>query len=130
MRSARDSWVNPALALALCALAASGFAALRIPLPWMTGPLLAMAMCNFAGARLRSAAWGRPLGQVVIGTALGVYFTPTVGGVAEMCITAKVLQLGVPLVTVAHVVRVLVLMTTTGPLFRVASAAGARLRMR
>lgn len=79
MRSARDSWVNPALALALCALAASAFATLRIPLPWMTGPLLAMAVCNFAGARLRSAAWGRPLGQVVIGTALGLYFTPTVG---------------------------------------------------
>lgn len=31
------------------------------------------------------------------------------GGVAEMCITAKVLQLGVPLVTVCHVLRVVVL---------------------
>ena len=42
------------------------------------------------------------------------------GGIAEMCITAKVLQLGVPLVTAAHVTRVLILMTTTAPLFRLA----------
>jgi membrane AbrB-like protein len=42
------------------------------------------------------------------------------GGMAEMCITAKVLQLGVPLVTAAHVTRVLILVTTTGPLFRLA----------
>jgi uncharacterized membrane protein AbrB (regulator of aidB expression) len=40
------------------------------------------------------------------------------GGIAEMCITAKVLQLGVPLVTAAQVARVLVLLTTTGPGFR------------
>jgi uncharacterized protein len=40
------------------------------------------------------------------------------GGIAEMCITAKVLQLGVPLVTAAHVTRVIVLVTMTGPLFR------------
>jgi membrane AbrB-like protein len=42
------------------------------------------------------------------------------GGIAEMCITAKVLQLGVPLVTAAHVTRVLILVTTTAPLFRLA----------
>jgi uncharacterized membrane protein AbrB (regulator of aidB expression) len=35
-----------------------------------------------------------------------------------MCITAKVLQLGVPLVTAAQVARVLVLITTTAPGFR------------
>jgi membrane AbrB-like protein len=40
------------------------------------------------------------------------------GGIAEMCITAKVLQLGVPLVTAAHVTRVVVLVTMTGPMFR------------
>jgi hypothetical protein len=31
------------------------------------------------------------------------------GGIAEMCITAKVLQLGVPLITAFHVTRVVVL---------------------
>ena len=40
------------------------------------------------------------------------------GGIAEMCITAQVLQLGVPLVTAAHVTRVIILVTTTAPIFR------------
>jgi uncharacterized membrane protein AbrB (regulator of aidB expression) len=52
-----------------------------------------------------------PLPSLVLATAPG--------GIAEMCITAKVLQLGVPLVTAAHVTRVVVLVTTTAPLFRV-----------
>jgi membrane AbrB-like protein len=52
------------------------------------------------------------------------------GGIAEMCITAKVLQLGVPLVTAAHVMRVLVLIVTTGPAFRAALAMQARVRKR
>jgi len=41
------------------------------------------------------------------------------GGIAEMCVTAKVLQLGVPLVT-AHVTRVIILVTATAPMFRLA----------
>jgi uncharacterized protein len=44
------------------------------------------------------------------------------GGIAEMCITAKVLQLGVPLVTAAQVARVLVLLSSTGPGFRLLKA--------
>ena len=48
------------------------------------------------------------------------------GGIAEMCITAKVLQLGVPPVTAAHVTRVLILVTTTGPLFRFAKRVSAK----
>jgi membrane AbrB-like protein len=39
------------------------------------------------------------------------------GGIAEMCITAKALQLGVPLVTAFHVTRVVVLLLATAPLF-------------
>lgn len=78
MRPARDSWVNPALALALCAGAGALFAWLRLPLPWMLGPLTVMATCNFRGAGLRAPRGGREAGQVVIGTALGLYFTPAV----------------------------------------------------
>ena len=48
------------------------------------------------------------------------------GGIAEMCITAKVLQLGVPLVTAAHVTRVLVLINATAPIYRVARYLHAR----
>ena len=59
-------------------------------------------------------------GTLILGTAPG--------GIAEMCITAKVLQLGVPLVTAFHVTRVVALLLCTAPLFerraRVARAAG------
>ena len=48
------------------------------------------------------------------------------GGIAEMCITAKVLQLGVPLVTAAHVARVIVLLTLTGPIYRLAQRLSDR----
>ncbi|HEX9395168.1 MAG TPA: AbrB family transcriptional regulator [Burkholderiales bacterium] len=78
MKAARDSWVNPALALMMCAAAGALFSWLKTPLPWMLGPLLAMAACNFAGSELRAVAGGREAGQVVIGTALGLYFTPVV----------------------------------------------------
>ncbi len=79
MRPARDSGVNPLLAVLLCAAAGAAFAWLRLPLPWMIGPLLAMAVCNFAGAGLRAPPGARALGQIGIGTALGLYFTPAVG---------------------------------------------------
>lgn len=41
------------------------------------------------------------------------------GGVAEMCITAKVLHLGVPMVTVCHALRVMVLTVGAPPLYKV-----------
>jgi uncharacterized protein len=78
MKAPRDTWVNPCLALGLCAASGALFAWLRTPLPWMIGPLLVMAVCNFAGARLRSAPGSRQFGQLIIGTALGLYFTPLV----------------------------------------------------
>jgi len=39
------------------------------------------------------------------------------GGIAEMSITAKVLELGVPVVTAFHVTRVVMLLTCTAPVF-------------
>jgi membrane AbrB-like protein len=78
MKAARDTALNPLVSLALCVAAGAIFAGLRTPLPWMIGPLVAMAVLNFSGARLR-APWGaRQAGQVIIGTALGLYFTPVV----------------------------------------------------
>jgi len=41
----------------------------------------------------------------------------TPGGIAEMCITAKVLELGVPLVTAFHVIRMAFVVLCTGPLY-------------
>ena len=78
MKPARDSWVNPALALCACAATGAAFAWLKLPLPWMIGPLATMALCNFSGATLRAPRGGRECGQIVIGTALGLYFTPVV----------------------------------------------------
>jgi uncharacterized protein len=78
MRPPRDTWFNPVLALAVCAAGGAMFAWLRTPLPWMIGPLVTMAVLNFSGARLRSFRWGRQSGQLIIGTALGLYFTPVV----------------------------------------------------
>jgi membrane AbrB-like protein len=78
VKPARDRWLNPALALALCAAAGAVMQAIRAPLPWMIGPLLVMALCNFGGARLRAPRPSRPVGQVIIGVALGLYFTPAV----------------------------------------------------
>jgi membrane AbrB-like protein len=71
--------------------------------------LLAIGLAASFGAGL---AWmyGLPIPSVILATAPG--------GIAEMCITAKVLQLGVPLVTAAQVTRVLVLVTGTGTLFK------------
>ena len=68
--------VLPALLLAtLAGLAARHF---QLPLPWMLGPLFVMAVLRTAGARLSAPAGGRQAGQWAIGTALGLYFTPTV----------------------------------------------------
>jgi membrane AbrB-like protein len=57
---------------------------------------------------------GLPVATLVLGAAPG--------GIAEMCITAKVLQLGVPLVTAFHVTRVVALLLLTAPLFARARA--------
>jgi membrane AbrB-like protein len=73
--------------------------------------LLAILLAGIGGWLLASLG-GLPVPTMVLATAPG--------GIAEMCITAKVLQLGVPLVTAAHVTRVLILVTTTGPMFRLA----------
>jgi uncharacterized membrane protein AbrB (regulator of aidB expression) len=40
------------------------------------------------------------------------------GGIAEMSITAKLLQLGVPIVTAFHVSRVVVLVTVSSPMYK------------
>ena len=70
--------------------------------------LLAMALSAVFGVGLAYASGLHPA-TLVLGTAPG--------GIAEMCITAKVLQLGVPLVTAFQVARVVVILLTTVPLF-------------
>jgi membrane AbrB-like protein len=61
-------------------------------------------------------AWG-------LAAAAGLYFPSTIlatapGGIAEMSITARTLQLGVALVTAAHVTRVLLILSFTLPIYK------------
>lgn len=51
---------------------------LRTPLPWMVGPLLATSIVSVLGAPTRSWPPMRNAAQWVIGSALGLYFTPQV----------------------------------------------------
>jgi membrane AbrB-like protein len=51
------------------------------PLPWLTGPLLAMAALGFVEAPRGVVPGGRQLGQVTIGMALGLPVTPPVAAV-------------------------------------------------
>ncbi len=48
------------------------------PLPWTIGPLLACAAANLAGWGLRTPVAARNFGQWMVGTVLGLYFTPAV----------------------------------------------------
>lgn len=159
------SWTGLAALLAMCVVA--GFAArrLRAPTAFMLGPLLLTIALTANG--LTFSAMPSPLvnaAQVVLGCVMGARFdrgflaaaprfvaalTASVavtlglaavvgyglargsgtylgngllaaapGGIAEMSITAKVLQLGVAFVTAAHVVRYIVVVLLTVPVFR------------
>ena len=62
--------------LALATLAALAFEAMRTPIPWMLGPLVVVSCVSLVGAPTVSHLPLRNVGQWVIGTALGLYFTP------------------------------------------------------
>ena len=51
---------------------------LRTPLPWLIGPLVAVALASMLHGRLASPPGGRQVGQWIIGVALGLYFSPDV----------------------------------------------------
>lgn len=159
--------------LALAGLLAVGLDRARVTNPWLLGGLcvgVAVALSELPGSRV--PGWGVDAAQVLIGSALGARFGRGVllrlrvfaacaaagtsmlivlgallawllsaatglpvatlvlaaapGGVAEMSITAKVLGLGVPLVTAFHVVRIVLIILVSEPLFVLASRLAAR----
>lgn len=174
VHGADDTYSPPAVAfdgvrlLALLALATLGGAVLqllRLPNAFMLGPLLVVIALTASGSEWSSIpGWALGAAQVLLGCALGQRFerefvqaaprfltgavlsigvamgiaalcafilarlvpvasatmvlVTAPGGIAEMCLTAKALQLGVPLVTAAHVARVVFLVTLTVPIFR------------
>lgn len=136
----------------------------RLPIPWVMGSLAVAGALTASGIELSALPrWMTNLGQLFLGVAIGVRFTPAFvhtaprwlasaalgslgllagsalfawalaawsglhpatvllgtspGGMAEMCITAKVLELGVPLVTAFHVTRLVAVVLMAGPLF-------------
>jgi len=67
------------LPLLLLAMLAGGCASLlKLPLPWMIGPLVLVAGLRVRGVELHAPGGARQAGQWVIGAALGLYFTPAV----------------------------------------------------
>lgn len=62
--------------LILATLAALAFEAMNTPIPWTLGPLVVVSIVSLLGAPTLSHMPLRNTGQWVIGTALGLYFTP------------------------------------------------------
>ena len=58
----------------------AAFAAAGAPLPWTLGPLVGCAVAGLAGVGLAVPRPARDAGQWVLGTVLGLYFTPTAFG--------------------------------------------------
>ncbi|MEX8519647.1 MAG: AbrB family transcriptional regulator [Leptothrix sp. (in: b-proteobacteria)] len=138
---------------------------LRQPNPWVLGSLAASLALTASGVQLSALPGGlMAAAQLGIGVSLGTRFTArfvhtaprwlaavaagtlgmillsagfawivarladlnpaavllgnSPGGITEMCLTAKVLQLGVPLVTAFHIVRYVIVLVLTGPIHR------------
>lgn len=87
--------------------------------------LAAVALCNLSGIAL-AAMFGFGLASLSGMHVATAILATAPGGIAEMSLTAKTLQLGVPIVTAFHVIRMAVLVITIGPMFRLAQ----RLRLR
>jgi len=70
----------PAIVKALAIGLAAGylFHRLHTPIPWMIGPMIAVAALNLMGVRMYSPPYARQMGQVVLGSAVSLYFTPPV----------------------------------------------------
>jgi membrane AbrB-like protein len=68
--------IATALLLSLCGGAL--FKLLGLPLPWMLGPMFAVGAAGISGVKVGEVRCGRQAGQLIIGCALGLYFTPDV----------------------------------------------------
>ena len=65
-----------ALLLSLCG--GLVFQLVRMPLPWMLGPLFCVGIASICGVKVSAIRGSRQTGQLVIGCGLGLYFTPDV----------------------------------------------------
>jgi membrane AbrB-like protein len=79
--------------------------------------MLSVAVCTIF-ALIVSAGFGWLLAEYCDLHFATAILATAPGGIAEMSLTAKTLELGVPIVTAFHVSRMAVLVLTIGPLFR------------
>jgi uncharacterized membrane protein AbrB (regulator of aidB expression) len=49
------------------------FHRLHTPIPWMIGPMIAVASLNLMGVRMDSPPYARQMGQVILGSAVSLY---------------------------------------------------------
>src|SRR5258705_11514231 len=70
----------PALLRALVVGVPAGFLFdyLHTPIPWMIGPMVGVAALNLMGVKMHSPPYARQMGQVILGSAVSLYFTPPV----------------------------------------------------
>jgi uncharacterized protein len=54
------------------------FDRLGAPVPWMIGPMIAVATLNLMGVHMHSPPFARQMGQLILGSAVSLYFTPPV----------------------------------------------------
>lgn len=87
----RHSLWRMAMTLAIGACGALAGTQFGLPLPYMLGPLLFAAIAALAGAPLLAAPYTRELGQVVVGLAIGLRFTPVVVVATAKLLPAMVL---------------------------------------
>ncbi len=113
--SALPRWASNAgqlfIGVALGTRFTPGFA--RAAPRWLVGVVL-----GTLGMILASAAFAWGLARLAGLHPATVLLGTSPGGIAEMCITAKVLQLGVPVVTAFHVTRYVAVVVLTAPLYR------------
>jgi membrane AbrB-like protein len=81
--------------------------------------LIGVAVCTI-GAMTVAAGFGLGLASIGDMHRATAILATSPGGIAEMSLTAKTLQLGVPIVTAFHVMRLATLVLTIGPLYRLA----------
>lgn len=113
--SALPAWASPAAQVFLGVALGSRFtpAFARAAPRWFTAVALG-TLGMIAGSAAFAWALARLAGLHPATVMLGT----SPGGIAEMCITAKVLQLGVPVVTAFHVTRYVAVSMLTGTLYR------------
>ncbi|UUX51924.1 AbrB family transcriptional regulator [Nisaea acidiphila] len=80
-----------ALSLAIAAAGGWLFALLHVPLPWLLGPMLAIAAISMSGYTLSMPKGARQVGQLLLGTGIGLNFTPEVAAFVAQHIVVMVI---------------------------------------